>query len=514
MHDAEWRSGSASSIVKRQRSIGIHRCTLPKMEIGINNDDSEDEVSPRLSGVDDVNNFKAKLRTTMANSSSLNVIIPSISIALSYLGTYVAKYPLFLLEHDDILLNIPLKDWLSYAFTIGFFVGKWPAYKYVPSITRSQRPRVLIVLFIGASFCLTGLLPYQGPYSAPLKIISVLIGSIFCSAIFGVEFTYLEGRSNGDVFIAAVNTVVFFGSSLCRAIGAALIRGGVPGRWMPILAVTLYSPITILSLYCLDAMPNPTEADIASMGERTIMASSEKSAFISNHAFGLTPLLLGFAFAAGFRFLRDFFALEIYREVLDREPEPLDYLLADWIGGAFCIASLLAMSRVTDNVRVLMLLLCMFAGGGLIIGLATFLFQREWISPELWIISIGVGLTCTITPFSGSLFDRIMACTRTKGTATFLINFGDAVAYVGVFLSLAYKTFSDGTSYEALFLTGCRVFTLILLITGALSTMYWSRVAKIAQYDSVEVDSDTNSNSSNSIEIAFERRFDSETYQK
>ena len=486
-----------------------------------------------------LNNIKAKLRHYMENSTTLIVIIPSISIALSYLGTYVAKYPLFLVDYDGnnnedtILLNIPLKDWLSYAFTVGFFIGKWPAYKFVPSITRNQRLRVLVVLFTLTSFFFTAFLPLKGDggghaayyyYYSVLKIIGIFIGSVCCSAIFGIEFTYLEGRANGDSYIAAVNCVVFFGSSLCRAVASAVIRAGsIEDCWMPLLLVTLYAPITLTSLFCLDAMPNPTHSDIAIMGERTIMLQSEKSAFISNHIIGLCPLLVGYAFACGFRFLRDFFALEVYREVLGRDPAPIDYILADWVGGALCIALLLGLSRVTDNTHALFLLHFMFAGGGLVVGVATLMFERGLISPELWIILIGVGLMATITPFSGSLFDRIMACTKTKGTATFLINFGDAVAYVGVFSSLAYKSTrssessSSSTAYLSLFLTGCHAFAVILLITGILSAIYWRHVLKvIAGYESVEVDEEvdtdteerrtaTASSGDDNIELTFEQ---------
>lgn len=243
-----------------------------------------------------LSNLKAYLRNAMSSSPTLITIIPSISIALSYLGTYVAKYPLFLVEYneDNTIFNISLKDWLSYAFTVGFFIGKWPAYKFVPSLARSQRLHVLIVLFTLASFFFTAFLPLQGPYSASIKIISTLIGSISCSAIFGIEFTYLEGRSNGDVYIAALNCVAFFGSSICRAVGTALIRWGVADSWMPILLVVLYAPITLISLFCLDAIPDPNQADVVSMGERTIMTSMEKSDFIITHIFGLIPLLAGY----------------------------------------------------------------------------------------------------------------------------------------------------------------------------------------------------------------------------
>ena len=100
--------------------------------------------------------------------------------------------------------------------------------------------------------------------------------------------------------------------------------------------------------------------------------------------------------------------LECYRVLLKREPEPIDYLLADWIGGLIAITSLFAMSRVKDSGRALMLLHCLFIGGATIVGVAVFLFEREIITPEILIILVGLGLSLSITPFSGSLFDRIV----------------------------------------------------------------------------------------------------------
>mmetsp|Transcript_14214 Transcript_14214/g.21005 ORF Transcript_14214/g.21005 Transcript_14214/m.21005 type:complete len:511 (+) Transcript_14214:147-1679(+) len=425
--------------------------------------------------------LKTKLRKMMEDSSNLLIVIPTISIVLSYLGSYVAKYPFFVVDYgSEKFLGIGLKDSFSYAFTIGFFVGKFPAYVYVPTVVRNQRFRVLLVLFAVGSLLMTGFLPLpSGPLAAAIQVFGVFMGSIFCSAIFGVEMLYMEGRSKGDILVAAMLCVVFFGPSLCRAIGESLILTGIPGSLMPLLLVLLYSPVVMISLFCLDAIPDPSEADVQARGERTVMTASQKTAFLRRHGMGLTPLLVGYAFSAGFRFLRDFFALEVYRDFLQREPQPMDYLMADWVGGIVSIISILAMSRVADNTLALMLLHGMLVGSGLVMGVGAFLFTKGLISPELFIISVGIGVAAATTPFSGSLFDRVIACTRTKGTAIFLIFFGDAVMYIGVLLCLLYKTTrSSDTSYSELFLKGCYAFTGILSITGLLSAVYWMIVSK------------------------------------
>eukprot|EP00546_Thalassionema_frauenfeldii_P015240 CAMPEP_0178918794 /NCGR_PEP_ID=MMETSP0786-20121207/14033_1 /TAXON_ID=186022 /ORGANISM="Thalassionema frauenfeldii, Strain CCMP 1798" /LENGTH=491 /DNA_ID=CAMNT_0020592561 /DNA_START=61 /DNA_END=1536 /DNA_ORIENTATION=- len=455
-------------------------------------EDFFDEQIEHASSVTRMLSLKAKLRRMMEESSSLLLIIPTTCIVMSYFGCYVMKYPLFVVDYkDEKLFGIGIKDGLSYAFTLGFFVGKFPSYTYVPSIERDQRFKALLILFGATAVFMTGFLPLPtSTFTAVVKTTAVFIGSLFATAIFGAEMLYMEGRSNGDILIAAINCVVTFGSSICRAIGESLIEAGIPGRWMPLSFVMFYSPVVITTLFCLDAIPNPSEADIQAMGERTVMTSSQKTAFLQRHGLGLAPLLIGYAFSMGFRFLRDFFALEIYRDFLQREPAPFDYLLADWVGGFVAVIIIVGMSRVANNAMALMLLHGMIVGAAVIMGFGAILFTKGMISPRLFIILVGISVSLSMTPFSGSLFDRVIACTRTKGTAIFLIFLGDACGYVGIFLCLFYKTAHSGdTSYSELFLNGCYGFTGIILITGLLSAIYWYTVSKkirVGEYDEME----------------------------
>jgi len=164
----------------------------------------------------------------------------------------------------------------------------------------------------------------------------------------------------------------------------------------------------------------------------------------------------------------------------------------------------------------------MFVGGGVIIGTGTYGFEHNMLSPESWIVCVGIGVALSTTPFTGSLFDRIIASTRIKGTAVFLVFFADGVSYLGVLILLLYKTTTittiiksnnntnddatDDTTdatittqqqYSELFLRGCHVFTIILVITGSISATYWYRIAT-----SVTNDEHSSSNSIVNTSIA------------
>mmetsp|Transcript_13721 Transcript_13721/g.20905 ORF Transcript_13721/g.20905 Transcript_13721/m.20905 type:complete len:514 (+) Transcript_13721:82-1623(+) len=440
-----------------------------------------------------ISTFQTRLRQKMKDSSTLLVLIPTFCIFLSFLGTYIAKYPLFVVDYGNEKLfgNLGIKDGFSYAFTLGFFLGKFPSYKYIPSIERKERFNILLVLYSATSVFMTACLPLHKPpfFAALLKTMGVFVGSLFGSAIFGTEMLYLEGRSHGDIFLAAFNCVITFGPSIARATGKMFLHQ-LPGQWMPLALVLFYAPVVAFTLVCLDAMPNPNDRDRQSMGERTVMTASQKSLFLRKHGVGLIPLFLGYAFSTGFRFLRDFFALEVYRDLLQREPEPFDYVMADWVGGLVSIVLVVGLSRVANNALAMMLLHVMIVSAALIMGVSVVLFSRGTISPQVFIVLVGLGVTLSMTPFSGSLFDRVIACTRTKGTAIFLILIADGCGYIGVFLCLFYKTTSETTiipsasgeaissSYSKLFLNGCYAFSAILSVTGLLSATYWSMVAQ------------------------------------
>ena len=524
-----------------------------------NNNDSDRRRDYYCSRI--IREVQTYLRLNMERSQLHLIAITSWCLVLSYFGTYVIKYPLFIVDynyHDDgddnnddheeegMVTNsssrssstIELKDWFSFAMTMGYFLGKFPSYALVPSIQREQRLYILCALFLIGAVGVTGLLPLQAPAAvvaatsaastlsllAWLQIGAIFVGSLSASAIFGVEFTYAEGRQCSDVLLAALNCVVLFGSSICRALGSSiittlLIPQNLNPRWMPLLLVVLYAPITILALIGLDAVPDPTPTDTIARGRRTTMTPHEKTAFLYRHVLGLFPLVLGYAYMTGFRFLRDFYALEVYTEVLHREPAPKDYLLADWVGGILSVGCLLVLQTIHDNTSALVFLHGMFVGGGVIIGTGTYGFEHNMLSPESWIICVGIGVALSTTPFTGSLFDRIIASTRIKGTAVFLVFFADGVSYLGVLILLLYKTTTittiiksnnntnddatddttDATTttqqqYSELFLRGCHVFTIILVITGSISATYWYRIAT-----SVTNDENSSSNSVNTI---------------
>ena len=411
----------------------------------------------------------------MERSESLSVALPAVCILVSYFFTYVVKYSIFVVDYGDTTVGgVALKELFGYALTVGYGVGKIPAYMFAPGIQRRYRLRTLVLLNAAYATLSVIFLPFGAPL-AILQVLGLALGCAVASAIFGLVLAYVEGRRSSEILLATLNMVVVFGAGICRALARKVLDLGVPGRWMPAACTLAYAPLAFTALYVLDAMPEPSAADVASRSARVPMISTDKTRFLQRHWLGLGAVLAGYMALIGYRSFRDFFAREIYREALDREATATEYLLADSVGGGLSCLLLLAMSRSKNNGRALVLMHWMLLTGGVIMGGSTLLHAFALIGPLGWIVLVGTGVYVALTPFCGAYFDRIIAVTRTRGTSVFLVFLADGLGYVGTFALLLFKTLSvKAMSFERAFVLASYVCA-VALSAGSLAAMaYWS----------------------------------------
>ena len=102
------------------------------------------------------------------------------------------------------------------------------------------------------------------------------------------------------------------------------------------------------------------------------------------------------------------------------------------------------MSFIKQNKKAFLYYHYILVLGVLIIGLTTFLFQLQLISPLVWMVLTGFGLYSCYVPFNGIFFDRMIAVFRINGNAGFLIYIADAFGYLGSLAVLFYKNFGQG----------------------------------------------------------------------
>ena len=105
---------------------------------------------------------------------------------------------------------------------------------------------VLITSIIAAaSWLLFALVP------APVNIIFLFVNGLVLGLVWGMIFSYLEGRKMTEILGIALSISFIFSSGLCRSAGSWLMSSyDVSEFWMPFLTCCLFFLPLLSVLYC------------------------------------------------------------------------------------------------------------------------------------------------------------------------------------------------------------------------------------------------------------------------
>jgi len=109
--------------------------------------------------------------------------------------------------------------------------------------------------------------------------------------------------------------------------------------------------------------------------------------------------------------------------------------------------------------------------GMILIGVSTFLFEQQVISPTLWFILIGLGLYMGYVPFNSIFFDRLIAAFRYTGTVGFIMYVADSFGYLGSVSVILFKELGHrNVSWLSVFISSGYLISIAgtLLIIGSM----------------------------------------------
>eukprot|EP00045_Choanoeca_perplexa_P005507 m.46603 g.46603 ORF g.46603 m.46603 type:complete len:443 (-) comp13159_c0_seq1:8-1336(-) len=404
-------------------------------------------------------------------------------VSIAYItGTYFIKYPIFLLPNTENVGPLQLKVWISIASTVGYALSKIPAYSIVSTMPREKRKRWIILLILSMLVLSLGFYAILPHFAQP---IGVFLGALPASWVFGIMFTYLEGRRSTEITSGMLNFFIILGGALARAVGSAILDA-LPSNlhaWMPLITAGIGLPIAIVCVFLLDAVPQPTLADVRERAVRRPMPAAERGAFLKRFWPGLALLSLNYMLMVTFRSFRDYFCANVYKDMLHRDVTSMDYILADWPAGAVACSMMMGVAAVRDNRKGVQAMHVMMVLGAVILAAITVLFQIHYLSGEVSIICIGIGLYVAWLPSQAILFDRILSASDTPGTSVFLIFATDFLGYVGTLALLIYKSFADIGSVTDLFLYTSLGLAGSVLLLSVGSVIYFNRVLPASHHE-------------------------------
>lgn len=367
--------------------------------------------------------------------------------------------------------GVSLKIALVLSQVLGYALSKFVSIKLVSELSPARRVLSLFgaIGMAEAALLLVGWLPPEG------KVLAIFFNGLPLGAVWGLVFGFLEGRRTSEILGAGLSMSYIVASGAVKSVGRSIVEAGVPEDWMPAVTGLIFLPPFALAVYLLSRLPAPSAADQAARSERTPMDGRTRLGFVTRYAFGLSMLTVLYVALTAYRDFRDNFAFELW-SALGYADEPAILTYSELPVACSVMLALGLIFLIPDNRRAFFAIhAIMLLGAGLLLG-STVLCGAGLLDPAAWMVLVGSGLYLGYVPYGCVLFDRLMAMTRSPGTAVFMIYVTDAAGYAGSVGLLLYKEFGSAELDWLPFFEGLSYATGVVALVGfASSAWYFAR---------------------------------------
>jgi hypothetical protein len=311
---------------------------------------------------------------------------------------------------------------------------------------------------------------------APINIVFLFLNGLPLGMVWGLVFSFLEGRKLTEVLGAGLSISFIVSSGLVKSIGKIVIdRFGFTEMQMPYITGAFFALPLVFFVWMLNQIPPPNEKDEEMRTKRIPMNKKDRINFFSRFASGIIILTVIYMALTAFRDMRDNFAAEIWN-TLGFSDQPMIFTYTEIPIAIIVLAVMGSIMLIKNNMQALMINLFLILGGVLLIGVSTFAFQVKMLSPQLWMILTGLGLYLGYVPFNCILFDRFIAVYKTAANAGFLIYIADSFGYLASVGVLFFKNFGNSQiSWYDFFIKSNYVLTLFGGLLTILSIIYFRK---------------------------------------
>jgi hypothetical protein len=334
------------------------------------------------------------------------------------------------------LLGMDYKVVLVVTQVFGYMLSKFYGIRFISEMKRIGRGQ-LILLLVGiawTAWLLFALLP------APYNCWCLLLNGFPLGMLWGVLFSYVEGRRTTDLISAALAVSFIFASGLAKSTAQWVMNTWqVSEYWMPFAVGAIFMPPLLLFVYLLEKIPPPDAADKQQRMERLPMSREQRRALLSGFLPGILSLVVIYVLVTILREVRDSFMADMWRESGEAFNAGV-FASTETIITAVILVLIAAMMLLRNNFRAFMLAQVIMLLGFIISLIITLLYMQQQVSLYSWMLLVGLGLYMVYIPFNSILFDRFIAAFRFAGNVGFLIYLADSFGYLGSVGVLLIKT--------------------------------------------------------------------------
>lgn len=360
--------------------------------------------------------------------------------------------------------SLSYKTVLVLSQMMGYLMAKFYGIKFISELKRFGRNKIILLLvgIAWMAWLCFALIP------APYNIVFLFINGFPLGMLWGVVFSYVEGRRSTDFIGAALAVSFIFSSGFVKSVGGWLIQLGVTEFWVPFCTGLVFALPLLLFIYLMERIPAPDAEDEAARMNRTPMSAEQRKAFVRSFLPGIIACIFIYGFATIFRDIRDNFSADMWKEmgylnqpaIFSKTETPITLVILALIG---------SMVIIKNSFKALMIAHLFIAIGFVVAGVSTYLFTKGLVAPIWWMTLVGLGLYMVYIPFNSVFFERMIAAFRFTGNVGFLIYLADSFGYLGsVSVLLSKEIFKVQLNWVQFFSNS----VMILSVVGVGITVY------------------------------------------
>ena len=316
--------------------------------------------------------------------------------ALVAFGTYVFVFgfrkSFTVCTFDGMMFGpIAYKTALVISQMLGYLLAKFYGIKFISGLEKKQRYKIIFLLtgIAWAAWLLFAIVP------APYNVVFLFVNGFPLGMLWGVVFSYVEGRKSTDFIGAALAVSFIFSSGWVKSVGGWLIQSfAISEFWVPFATGAVFAIPLIICVYGLEKVPAPSAEDEALRTQRIPMTGTDRKNLLKQYLPGIIAFVVVYLFATIFRDIRDNFSADMWKEmgyasrpaVFTETETPITILILVLIG---------AMVAIKNNFKALMAAHTFIIIGFIIAGVSTYYFTQ----PEE-----NIKLTANAAPIKSVLF--------------------------------------------------------------------------------------------------------------
>jgi MFS family permease len=407
-------------------------------------------------------------RTT--NKQLLIAVCAAIVAFLAYSSVYAYRKPFTVATFEgERFWGVSYQTLLIISQVIGYMLSKFYGIKLIAELKRHGRWKTSVLLIVTAwvSLLFFALVP------APYGMFFLLINGFVLGFMWGIIFSYVEGRRTTD-FIGTVMAVSFiFAGGFTRSVAKwIMLEWNVTEKWMPVATGLIFIGPLLFFIYLLEKIPVPDKDDVKERSVRLPMTKQDRKKFLQLFGFGIFIVTVTYLFLTIIRDIRDNYMANIWQE-LGYGNDYAVFTKTETITSLIILAVMALLSLIRKNILAFRIVHIVIIGGFLLAGISSWLFINGLLGGALWMQLVSLGLYMSYIPFNCIFFERMIASFKIAGNVGFLIYIADAFGYLGSVAVMLSKEFMQLDLNWSQFYSQGVVIGALLGVAGTVSSYFY-----------------------------------------